>query len=68
MIFDAKSLNMEWRKGEIPGSTYGLSDKGWVDKGWVYQFSELLNKAWAKTNYLCWIQKEWCISIQPRGH
>ena len=39
VIFDAKSLNMEWRKGEIPGTTYGLSDKGWVDaelfKGWL---------------------------------
>ena len=29
VIFDVKSLNMEWRKGEIPGTTY---DKGWVDK------------------------------------
>ena len=39
VIFDTKSLNMEWRKGEIPGTTYGLSDKGWVDtelfKGWL---------------------------------
>ena len=39
VIFDAKSLNMDWRKGEIPGTTYGLSDKGWVDtelfKGWL---------------------------------
>ena len=30
---------MEWRKGLIPGTTYGLSDKGWVDtelfKGWL---------------------------------
>ncbi len=31
VIFDAKCLNMDWRKGEIPGTTYGLSDKGWVD-------------------------------------
>ena len=39
VIFDAKSLNMDWTKGEIPGTTYGLSDKGWVDtelfKGWL---------------------------------
>ena len=39
VIFDSKSLNMEWRKGEIPGTSYGLSDKGWVDtelfRGWL---------------------------------
>ncbi len=41
VIFDAKALNMDWRKGEIPGTTYGISisDKGWVDtelfKGWL---------------------------------
>ena len=39
VIFDAKSLNMEWRKNEISGTSYGLSDKGWVDtelfKGWL---------------------------------
>ena len=31
VIFDAKSLNKEWTKGEVPGSTYGMSSKGWVD-------------------------------------
>ena len=39
VIFDSKSLNMEWRKGEVPGTSYGLSDKGWVDtelfRGWL---------------------------------
>ena len=39
VIFDAKSSNIEWRKGEINGTTYGLSDKGWVDtklfQGWL---------------------------------
>lgn len=38
VIFDAKSLNMEWTKGEVPGTTYGLSNNGWIDmelfKGW----------------------------------
>ena len=38
VIIDAKSLNMEWTKGEVPGTTYGLSDRGWIDmvlfKGW----------------------------------
>ena len=39
VIFDAKSLNVEWTVGEVPGTTYGLSDKGWVDtelfRGWL---------------------------------
>ena len=39
VIFDAKSLNMEWTKGEVPGTTYGLSSNGWIDmdlfKGWL---------------------------------
>ena len=30
---------MEWRKGEVPGTSYGLSNKGWVDtelfRGWL---------------------------------
>ena len=38
VIFDAKSLNMEWTKGEVVGTMYGLSSRGWVDmelfKGW----------------------------------
>ena len=38
VIFDAKSLNVEWTEGELPGITYGLSDRGWIDmelfKGW----------------------------------
>ena len=39
VIFDAKRLNMDWRNGEIVGTAYGLSDKGWVDselfRGWL---------------------------------
>ena len=39
VIFDAKRLNVYWTKGEIPGTTYGLSNKGWVDgelfRGWL---------------------------------
>lgn len=31
VIFDTKRLNMDWTIGEIPGTTYGLSPKGWVD-------------------------------------
>ena len=28
VIFDSKSLNMEWRKIEVPGTSYGLSSNG----------------------------------------
>ena len=31
VIFSGKSLNVEWTKGEVPGTTYGLSDNGWMD-------------------------------------
>lgn len=39
VIFDSKTLNHEWTEGELSGTTYGLSDKGWVDlelfPGWL---------------------------------
>ena len=39
VIFDAKRLNMEWRKDEVVGTSYGLSSNGWVDselfRGWL---------------------------------
>ena len=39
VIFDAKRLNMEWRKDKVVGTSYGLSDSGWVDselfRGWA---------------------------------
>ena len=31
VMLDAKRLNMDWRNGEVVGTAYGLSDKGWVD-------------------------------------
>ena len=41
VIFDAKWLNMEWRKDEVVGTVYGLSTKGWVDselfRGWLVE-------------------------------
>ena len=41
VIFDAKSLNMEWTRGEVAGTRYGLSSTGWVDtdlfKGWLVE-------------------------------
>ena len=41
VISDAKRLNQDWRKGEVAGTSYGLSDNGWVDtelfKGWLVE-------------------------------
>lgn len=31
VIFDSKSFNIDWAKGEVPGTFYGLSPKGWID-------------------------------------
>ena len=48
VIWDAKSMNKEWTNGEIPGTTYGLSNKGWVDSElfgggwWIISFLKLL--------------------------
>ena len=39
VIFDAKGMNYEWMKGEVPGTQYGLSDSGWVD-------TELFKSGW----------------------
>ena len=31
IVFDAKNLNLQWTTGEVPGTTYGLSESGWMD-------------------------------------
>jgi len=39
VIFDAKKLCHSWTRGEVPGTSYGLSDKGWITTdlflGWL---------------------------------
>ena len=39
VIFDSKRLNKQWTYGEVNGTTYGMSTKGWVDselfRGWL---------------------------------
>ena len=45
IIYDAKNLNMDWTKGEIPGTTYGCSDSGWIDLQ--------LFKLWFFKHFLC---------------
>ena len=44
VIFNAKQLNPLWTKGEVPGTRYGLSDKGWTD--------QVLFKGWLKDHFL----------------
>ena len=38
-IFYAKNMNHDWTEGEVPGTTYSMSQKGWTDnqlfKGWL---------------------------------
>ena len=31
IIFAAKQLNALWTRGDIEGSRYAVSDKGWID-------------------------------------
>ena len=31
IIFDVKNLNLDWTKGEVPGTMYGLSYSSWID-------------------------------------
>ena len=35
LIFDAKKFCHAWTRGEVPRTTYGLSDKGWINIGFL---------------------------------
>ena len=41
LIFDAKKLCHGWTREEVPGTSYGLSDKGWITtelfESWLYE-------------------------------
>ena len=47
VIFEGKYLNHEWTVGEIPGTLYGMSDKGWTDQElflfWLKHFLRYAN-------------------------
>ena len=32
IIFEGKYFNHQWTTGEVPGTYYGMSDKGWTDQ------------------------------------
>lgn len=46
VIFDRKTLNPEFTRGEVPGTLYGLSQSGWMDRT---LFSE-----WFFNHFLCY--------------
>ncbi len=68
VIFDAKSLNMEWTVGEVPGTTYGLSANGWIDmelfKGWFT--NHFLRHAVSARPLLLLLDGQF--PLQSRGH
>lgn len=41
IVFDAKNLKHSWTNNEVPGSKYGVSDKGWINTdvfgGWLVE-------------------------------
>ena len=43
VIFDAKNLNHAWAKNEVPGTRYGLSNKGWIN-------TDLFEDGWQSTS------------------
>ena len=44
VIFDTATLNPAWTEGQVPGTTYGLSKKGWIDTELFYH--------WLKKHFL----------------
>jgi len=47
VIFEGKYLNNKWTAGEIPGTLYGMSGKGWTDQElflyWLKHFIKYAN-------------------------
>ena len=44
VIFEGKYLNHQWTEGEVPGTYYGMSGKGWTDQE--------LFRNWLKNHFL----------------
>ena len=44
VIFEGKYLNHQWTEGEVPGTFYGMSNKGWTDQE--------LFQLWFKNHFL----------------
>ena len=52
IIFEGKYLNHQWTSGKVPGTYYGMSDKGWTDQE--------LFRHWLKKHYL-----KYAVSARP---
>ena len=60
IVFDAKHLNMQWAVGEVPGTTFGLSDSGWMDM--------ILFKKWFLKHFLCHVGSGRPVLLLMDGH
>ena len=38
VIFDAKNVNIEWTRGEVPGTAYAANSSGWIDSNLFKQW------------------------------
>jgi len=46
VIFEGKYLNYEWTIGEVPGTIYGMGEKGWTcQQLFMFWLKHLLNNA-----------------------
>ena len=60
VIFEGKYLNLQWTVGEVPGTYYGMSDKGWTDQE--------LFKHWLKDHFLQYAVPNWPLLVLLDGH
>ena len=60
VIFDGKYLNYQWTIGELPGTYYGMSGKGWTDR-------ELFSH-WLKDQFLKYAVKTQPLLLILDGH
>ena len=60
VIWDRKSLAPELAVGEVPGTIYGLSSRGWIDH-------ELFN-AWFNNHFLRYVPSARPILLMLDGH
>ena len=60
VIFDGKYLNYQWTLGEVPGTYYGMSGKGWTDQE--------LFRHWLKDHFLKYAVAQRPLFLLMDGH
>ena len=60
VIFDRKTLNPELTLGEVPGTLYGLSNKGWITSDLFYH--------WFNDHFLAYAPKSRPLLLLMDGH